>query len=526
MRKLLSIFCIAMLGIAAISCEKEPDQTQNGNQNENDNQNGGETDTRTINFGEPTVTSTTIELGIVPTDTEANYFVGIVAASELEGKDDATIITEYLQKLEMRKGVGFIKAEGLTPESDYAAIAFYMGDTTEKVARRDVRTTAPGEVDEDFYVTITINDITSDSAIAKAVPNQEDVNYFFRVFTQQEFSAWGILNDDMEIFKYIIESPYSNDYIVKGETTINCTDLAPNFEYIAIAFNVDTYEDVASGATELQLFRKEFKTLDAPEVDPKTLFTYENLVVGHTTFSLDVTPVKGDDKLWTYYIFEKANYNEYLTKSRHQVVMRAYFGLYNLRGEYNVHNQTSLTFNEFINDYMGQYGKTTIINYEPLKPASEYVVAMFYMDPEVEDPTIVYDYNFAAVNFTTETPDESLKAKMEVSDIVIEKEGFTYTYSVNIKVDSNAEVLRCGGAMWTENVANYYNPDDCESVRAFMNWQTVSEDTLLVAQSESGATITLGAYNSAFDGIFMFEAENAQGARTQHMVRVTPDMVQ
>lgn len=518
MRKLLTIFCIAMLGIAAISCETEPDQTQNGNQN------GGETVTRTINFGEPTVTSTTIELGIVPTDTEANYFVGILAASELEGKDDAAIITDYVQKLEMRKGVGFIKAENLTPETEYTAIAFYMGDTTEKVTRLNVSTTAPGAVEEEFYVRITVSDITSNSAIVKATPNREDVKYFFRVFPQQEFIAFGILNNDREIFNYILESPFSNDYIVKGEKTLNCTDLAPNLDYIAIAFNADNYENVVAGAEPLQLVRKEFTTEDAPEVDPTTLFTYENLETSHTSFSLDVTPVKGDDKLWAYYVFEKQYYNEYLAKSRHQVVTRAYFGLYNLYQEYNILNHLELTFNEFINEYHGNFGKATIESYESLKHSTEYVVAIFYMDPEVDDPTVVYDYDYVAVNFETDVPDESMKATMDVQGPVIEKEDFGYTVSFNVAVDNNAAKLRYGAAAWNENVAKYYDPNDCESVRAFVNFTLASAEVLATAQTTDGATIEYNGLTEPFDGIFMFEAENTQGARTQYMVRVTPDM--
>lgn len=517
MRKLLSIFCIAMLGIVAIGCEPEPNQPQGGNQN------GGETETRTINFGEPTITSTTIEVGIVPSDTEANYFVGIVAASELEGKDDATIITEYFQKLEMRKGAGFIKVENLTPETDYAAIAFYMGDENEKVARRNIRTTAPGEVDEEFSVRITVDAITSDSAIAKAVPNDNDVNYYFRVLTQLELREMGILENDREIFNYIIENPYSNDYIGKGERTLEYTNLSPKFEYIAIAFNSDTYEDVVSGAAELNLFRYEFITEDAPEVDPNTLFTYKNLEVGHTDFSLDVTPVKGDDKLWAYYIFEKSNYDEYIAGSRHQVVMRAYYGLFNLCNEYNIINKTEYTFNYFMNELMGQKGETKIINYEPLKPNKQYVVAMFYIDPEISDPTTVYDYNFVAVNFTTKAPDENIKASLNVVGPEITKEGFNYNIVFNIKTDDNAAILRYGADQWDELTEQYYDPDDCGSIRAFVQFRTASDEILAKAKTSEGATISF-SQTEPFDGIFLFEAENVQGALTQYMVRVTPDM--
>ena len=507
MRKLLSIFSIALVAAFALGCENESEK-------------GG--DSRTLNFGEPTATSTTIEVGIVPSDTAASYFAGIVEASKIADKNDAAIITEYIQKLTIYNGVQFLNAENLTPETDYVAIAFYMGDT-DKVTKLNIRTTAPGEVDEEFTVRITVDAITSDSAIAKAVPNDTDVNYYFRVLTQLELREMGILENDREIFNYIIENPYSNDYIGKGERTLECTNLSPKFEYIAIAFNSDTYEDVVSGAAELNLFRYEFITEDAPEVDPNTLFTYKNLEVGHTDFSLDVTPVKGDDKLWAYYVFEKSNYDEYLAGSRHQVVMRAYYGLFNLCNEYNIINKTEHTFNYFMNELMGQKGETKIINYEPLKPNKQYVVAMFYIDPEISDPTTVYDYNFVAVNFTTEAPDENLKASLNVVGPEIVKEGFNYNIVFNIKTDDNAAILRYGADQWDELTEQYYDPNDCNSIRAFVQFRTASDEILAQAKTSEGTTISF-SQTEPFDGIFLFEAENVQGALTQYMVRVTPEM--
>lgn len=507
MRKLLSIFSIALVAAFALGCENESEK-------------GG--DSRTLNFGEPTATSTTIEVGIVPSDTAASYFAGIVEASKIADKNDAAIITEYIQKLTIYNGVQFLNAENLTPETDYVAIAFYMGDT-DKVTKLNIRTTAPGEVDEEFTVRITVDAITSDSAIAKAVPNNNDVNYYFRVLTQLELREMGILENDREIFNYIIENPYSNDYIGKGERTLECTNLSPKFEYIAIAFNSDTYEDVVSGAAELNLFRYEFITEDAPEVDPNTLFTYKNLEVGHTDFSLDVTPVKGNDKLWAYYIFEKSNYDEYIAGSRHQVVMRAYYGLFNLCNEYNIINKTEYTFNYFMNELMGQKGETKIINYEPLKPNMQYVVAMFYIDPEISDPTTVYDYNFVAVNFTTEAPDENLKASLNVVGPEIVKEGFNYNIVFNIKTDDNAAILRYGADQWDELTEQYYDPNDCGSIRNFVQFRTASDEILAQAKTSEGTTISF-SLTEPFDGIFLFEVENVQGALTQYMVRVTPDM--
>lgn len=515
MRKLLSIFSLALVAILAIGCDDHNNEQGGGNNN------GGNQEV-TFAFGQPEATSTSIEILVMPSDDQINYFAGIVPASEIATMDDATIITEYLQSFSMRKGTQLIGAQGLTPETDYMVIAFAYG-ATDKVSKVAARTAEAGAVSEGFYVDIAVNDITSNSAIAVARPNDNDTQYFFRVLTQLELREFGILNNDLEIFKYIIENPNSNSFIFKGEKTLEYTNLSPKMDYIAVAFNVDTYEDVLAGIIEIELFRYEFTTEDAPQVDPNTLFTYANLEVDHTGFSLDVTPVKGEDKLWAYYIFEKRYFDEYMAKGRQQVVMRAYFGLYNLGQEYNIINHTNLSFNEFITEYMGQYGSTEIINYEPLKPEKEYVVAMFYMDPEVYDPTIVYDYNFVSVNFKTAKPDDSLKVQMDVVGPVIEKEGFSYSISFNVAVDNNAVSLKYGATEWNENVEKYYDPNDCNSIRAFVNFTTANDEVLTTAKTEDGATIEYSGITEPFNGVFMFEAANSQGAVTQYMVRVTPD---
>ena len=203
--------------------------------------------------------------------------------------------------------------------------------------------------------------------------------------------------------------------------------------------------------------------------------------------------------------------------------MRAYDGLFNLCNEYNIINKTEYTFNYFMNELMGQKGETKIINYEPLKPNKQYVVAMFYIDPEISDPTTVYDYNFVAVNFTTEAPDENLKASLNVVGPEIVKEGFNYNIVFNIKTDDNAAILRYGADQWDELTEQYYDPNDCNSIRAFVQFRTASDDILAQAKTSEGTTISF-SQTEPFDGIFLFEAENVQGALTQYMVRVTPEM--
>lgn len=509
MRKLLSIFSIALVAMFAIGCENDEQGNNNG---------------PTLNFGEPTVTSTTIEVGIVPSDTEANYFAGIVAASELAGKDDSAIITEYIQELTMYTGVQFLTAENLQPETDYTAIAFYMGETA-KVTKLNIRTTAPGEVEEDFYVTLKATNVTHNSAIVTATPNQSDVNYYFRVLTKLELKEMGAVGNPKQIMDYCIGDPTHLDYVGNGDRTIEAKKLAAKFEYVVVAFNTDVYDDMIAGLVPLQYFECEFTTQDAPEVDPDTLFLYDNLNTTASSFTLDVTPVRGNDQLWSFYIFQKSYYEEYLETSRNAIVMFAYSGLYGLRQEYSIANGISpwLTFNEFMTntDYMGHLGSQQITAYEQLNPASDYVVVMFYVDPEVKDFTTIYDYNFVAVEFTTKAADQNIKVKMDVVGPVIEKAADgTWDVSFNIHVDDNATSLVHGSVAW-ESAEPYWDPNDPSQIRALVDKRSAD---LEQAKSEDGVTLKYTGATESSNVVFFFEARNSDNYPTSYAVRVTPDM--
>ena len=111
---------------------------------------------------------------------------------------------------------------------------------------------------EEFNVDIQIKDIKATSAIATATPNGAN-RYYFRVITKMELDAFGIYNDDYQIFVYILENPNSGDWITEGYTTLQCS-LAAETEYLAVAFNFENWEAMHNQEDELKLFRKAFTT--------------------------------------------------------------------------------------------------------------------------------------------------------------------------------------------------------------------------------------------------------------------------
>jgi hypothetical protein len=499
---------VALVALFAISCE-------------NTSKEGG-TSGVSFKFQNAKTTATTAEVQVVPSDATVNYVAAIVESATIADKADATIIEEMLaaDDLKLKKGPQFLVAQGLKSNTEYTAVAFAVTET-KKVVRYTLTTEAPSEPipADEFEIEIEIKDIKATSATAIAKPNTSANRYYFRVITKMELDAFGIYNDDYQIFEYIIENPYSGDYVTQGETTLNCR-LAAETDYLAVAFNFENWEAVHNQEEEIKLFRYAFTTPEAPAVDPNSLFTYSNLKVTHTGFSVDVTPVQGEESFWGYYVWTKKSYDETLaSESKANIVMRSYFGLNNIGVE------QGYDFGTFIQEYLGQTGSSTVVNYLPLQNNTDYVLVLFYMDPEVSDPTTVYDYNYVAVPFKTKEPSTDNVASLEVSEPVIVKNGFKYDIQFLVKTDDNAIDMKVGAQLWNNyDFAKYWDPNDWSQIQAFFMFRTSVEPTTLeAAKTAEGATVSFPGVD-AEDYVFFFEVINEENTATQFAVRVTPDM--
>ena len=506
MRKLFSMM-LALLALVGVSCE--PSQ-QGGNDNTG------------FSFGEPNVTSSSIQVKITPADAAANYYAAIVAAADIADKSDAEIIDEAVnsESFKTRKGTQLIGANNLLPETDYALIAFYI-TSTDKISRLDI-TTSKAEAPiapELFDVEFEVKDITATSASVTATPNSTANRYYFRVITKMELDAFNIYNNDYQIFEYIIENPSSGDWITQGRTTLDCR-LAAETDYLVVAFNFENWEAMHNKVDEMKLFRYAFSTPKGEPIDASTLFTTSNLVTNHTNFNLDVTPAKADQQ-WTYYIWTKKSYDETLAnEARANIVMRSYFGLNNIAVE------QGYSFGDIIQeDKLGRKGAATISAYQTLKNDTDYVVVLFYVDPTTVDPTSVYDYNYVAVPFRTASPSTDILASLEVSDAVITKDGFKYNVNFGVKTNQYAIDLKIGAQLWNNyDFAKYWDPNDWSQIQAFFMFRTsVEAETLAAAKTAEGTTVSFPGVDKD-DYVFFFEAINEENTATQYAVRVTPEM--
>ena len=506
MRKIFSLMSVALVVLFAAGCEMI----------------GGEKEKSvTFEFQNAKTTTTTAEVQVVPSDAEVRYAACIVKALEIKDLADADIMDKLLsaEDIVLGKGPKFLSAKNLSPDTEYVAIAFSL--TGSKVARYTLKTEATQDPipSEQFEVEIEVSNIKATSAVATAKPNSSANRYYFRVITKMELDAFGIYNNDYQIFEYIIENPSSGDYITQGETTLNCR-LNAEMEYLAVAFNFENWEAVHNQEEDIKLFRYAFKTPEAPAVDPSSLFVWENLEVSHTGFSVDVYPAQGEESFWGYYIWTKASYDQTLaSESKANIVMRSYFGLNNIGVE------QGYDFGTFIKNYLGQTGSSTVINYEPLKNNTDYVLVLFYMDPEVSDPTDVFDYNYVAIDIRTKAPSADAAASLQVAEPVIVKNGFKYDVQFLVKTDDKAVDLLVGAQLYANyDFAQYWDENDWSQIQAFFLFRkSVGAETLAAAKTETGANVSFTGVDKD-DYVFFFEVLNAENTATQYAVRVTPSM--
>ena len=507
MRKLFSVLSVALVALFAVGCET------NGPE-------GGNT-SMAFQFQNAKTTTNSVEVEVVPADASTLYFAAIVEAIEISDLNDGQIIAKFTdaQDISFTKGKKTLKASDLTPDTEYVAVAFGITDT--KIARHSLKTLPVQDPisGEEFEVEIEVSNIKATSAVATAKPNSTANRYYFRVITKMELDAFGIYNNDYQIFEYIIENPSSGEYITQGETTINCR-LNAEMDYLAVAFNFENWEAVHNQEEDIKLFRYAFTTPEAPVVDPNSLFVWDNLETTHTGFSVDVTPAQGEESFWGYYIWTKASYDQTLaTESKANIVMRSYFGLNNIGVE------QGYDFGTFIQEYLGQTGSSTVINYEPLKNNTDYVLVLFYMDPEVTDPTDVYDYNYVAIDIHTKAPSAGSAAKLEVAEPVIVKNGFKYDVQFLVKTDDKAVDLLVGAQLYANyDFAQYWDPNDWSQIQAFFLFRkSVGAETLAAAKTEAGANVAFTGVDKD-DYVFFFEVLNTENTATQYAVRVTPSM--
>ena len=362
---------------------------------------------------------------------------------------------------------------------------------------------------EDFSVSFNIEYGDNNLAFVTAIPNFNS-NYYFNIIGKDILEYYGVYgNDDetMQLFDMCMDFINSSNWTREKVLT-------PGHEYVAVAFNVDAYNGV---------FQEVFSIPEVEPVDPSTLFTYDNLETTTTGFSMDVTSMSDNNNVWGYYVWEKRRFDETIANDpKGAIVSRSYAQLGNLMTYYGYSYDKFFTFME---DIMGGYHSRNISWFEPLENNTEYVVVMFYMNPDVFYPIYVHDYNYVAVPFKTNAPESDSTPMLDIAISNFSYNGESYSLSFNIKTDYSAMDLLIGSLPWESfDFEKYWDPNDWSQIEGFfITRKSIEAYKLAAAKSDEGAIISYKNLNRQ-ELVFFFEAKNYDNASTYYAIHITDDM--
>lgn len=394
-----------------------------------------------------------------------------------------------------------IEITDLTPSTYTFRVRAYNDDTDNFVASEWAETSFEIEQvqkpePEDLTIGINITNVTETEATIVVTPNQNDTWFFARVITVAELKTFDIYQYDEDIIMYMMENPDREDYIFKGEQTIEMERLQPSYEYMVVAFDY---------LNPGKLFKEEFKTKDA---QLEKVIEISNLEVGYTDVSFTVTP-SDNNEYWYYEWMTTESYESY----GKNVIIHAYYGLQNLALSYGFNN-------------IGEYLKVVAMSGEDeayitgLHNETDYTVMVFYVNPNSTDPTQIYDWNYTPVSFTTLTPTGDGTPTIDIVDTEVISRG-NGVYDMNVTVKVNDAVTSLSAAATTyESCAAYYD-QGWEAIKAFFWLRDLGTDALTMAKSEDGYVYSKYGLEAG-DYVFLFEGSNAEGVMVYNGARFDP----
>lgn len=362
-----------------------------------------------------------------------------------------------------------------------------------------VSVTLEGEPEpEELTLEITINEVGETSANITVTPSRDDSWFFARVITVAELINFDIYEYDEDIINFMMENPDREDYIYKGEQTLNPERLQPDYTYMVVAF------DYLQPTT---LYRTEFTT---EEADVEHTFEISNLEVGYTTASFTVTP-SSNNEYWYFEWMSTESYEGY----ENNAIIHAYYGLQNLALMYGYNN-----IGEYLQD-VAMMGVDDVL-IEDLLNEHDYTVMVFYVDPNSSDPTNIYDWNHTPVHITTLSPTGNDEPTIDLSNATVVNHG-SGGYDLSVTVHVNDAVIKLSGAAGLyESCANYFD-QGWEAIKAFFWLKDVGTEALAAAKTEEGFVFSREGLEAG-DYIFLFEGSNSEGVMVYNGVRFDPTM--
>lgn len=257
------LFTVSVLSILSVSCKKEQiEETPEP-----------EADYFSVEFTE--LTQGSISVSIVPKDNEQTYYFGLIEESDYDSEynsDPQTLVDsnlQYFSKVAISENITLEQLlaeallsgdrtwtyEALTPATKYLFYVYHLsteGEELSPVTFAEVQTPAVKMLDTKF--TITAEDQTHTSFSLRIVPDDDQVYYYYDVFTLGQLNDYcGGSTDNIKDFlpEYfsLLKSESYADYTVpqfvyaitvRGEykDDYSFTNLLPETEYYAFAVAV------------------------------------------------------------------------------------------------------------------------------------------------------------------------------------------------------------------------------------------------------------------------------------------------
>lgn len=232
-----------------------------------------------------------------------------------------------------------------------------------------------------FAVTINLKELTS-TFFKVAISPSDDTKYYASIWTSDFMSnsdgSW--LPDDM-LIETCIPDPDFDSKCHTGACELSMENCLPGSRYVVIVFDAD-----AKTGKAVEVFKYGVRLNEGLNPDPQ--FMLSNQEVGFTDVSFHATANDPDG-----FVIARVLEKVYFEKYGETVVQNLYYMLQNAA----VDRRMSLS--EYVNQN-GAYGERDFY-FDNLKPGTEYVAAVFYVNPTNNDPTAVYDWNYTRWDFTT-----------------------------------------------------------------------------------------------------------------------------
>ncbi len=312
-----------------------------------------------------------------------------------------------------------------------------------------------------FEVEFYLQELTSTSCKVKITPSDE-TKYYAHIW-QREFmlNPNGGLLSDMDILKTCVPDPRYDERCYTGETVLSEDKCVPGSQFLVVVFDAKAKVDNAGQEIlPVPVYTYGIKLTEGLNDEPQ--FELSEQVIGYEDVRFHAK-AKDPNGFLSARIVPKPYFDKH-----GETVMQSLYYMYQ-----NASVEKNISFSEYVKQN-GAYGECDFY-FDHLVPNTEYVVAVFYMDPENDDVINVYDWNYTRWDFTTKAA--TTKPTLELTNA---KKTRNADGTINISVHAKATnaVKAVIGARSATEVASFSDINDVTQVSDLwvgMKWLTSSQ---------------------------------------------------